>query len=881
MGKDIGQIYTFNRGLVSNLALARLDVERVALSAQVYKNMMPRVFGPMSFRPGTEYVGAVSGKSYFVPFVFGTTDTALIQFKGACVQFWVNEAAITRAAVSASITNGTFTTDLNGWTDDDETGSSSIWRVGGFLRLAGSGFTEARRTQEVTVTDTGEEHALKIVIQRGPVTLRVGSTAGEDDYLSASLGQGEHSLAFTPTGNFFIQFANREKSAKLVNSVAIESGLVSLTAPYTENDLFQIRYDESADVVYLACDGHPQYKIERRSTRSWSIVRYLPEDGPFRPQNITPITISSNSISGDATLTANQPLFKTTHIGGLFRITSVGQRVEVSASGAEQFTNPIRVSGIENSRAFTIAVTGTWAGTATLQRSVGEPGSWVDVVPRYSTNVNTVLNDTLDNQIIYYRIGIKAGDYTSGTAELSLEFSGGSITGVARVTSFISRTSVGAQILSDLGGTAASTIWSEGAWSDRRGFPSAVALTEGRLGWSGRDRLWISVSDEYEQFDDEVEGDSGPIIRSIGQGPVDRINWMLSLQRLLLGTDGSEKSVRSSSFDEPLAPNNFTIKSASTQGSAKVAAVTVDTRGVFVQRSGLRLYELAYSSDSFDYEASDLTNIIPEIGAPGFIFLAVQRQPDTRIHCVRSDGTVAILVFDRLETVKAWVEFETDGLVEQVIVLPRTTEDAVYYLINRNGSRSLEKWALESECRGGDINKCVDSHVVYDGAATTTLSGLSHLNGKQVNVWADGDSLNDANGNAALFTVASGQITVPSPVSKAAIGLPYKGQWLSTKLQNATDVPLTQKKRLDHVGLILGDTHRQGLKVGQDFDHLTPLPLMEKGVAVTTDWTAYDEPTFPINGKWDTDARLAIEANSPRHATVMGAVLNINAHEKA
>jgi hypothetical protein len=57
------------------------------------------------------------------------------------------------------------------------------------------------------------------------------------------------------------------------------------------------------------------------------------------------------------------------------------------------------------------------------------------------------------------------------------------------------------------------------------------------------------------------------------------------------------------------------------------------------------------------------------------VSIGVQRQPDTRIHCVLGDGTVAILTFEAEEEVMAWSTYETDGAVEQVIVLPGAGED--------------------------------------------------------------------------------------------------------------------------------------------------------------------------------------------------------------
>src|SRR3546814_1205797 len=101
-----------------------------------------------------------------------------------------------------------------------------------------------------------------------------------------------------------------------------------------------------------------------------------------------------------------------------------------------------------------------------------------------------------------------------------------------------------------------SDLWSESTWSEHRGWPTAVEFYEGRLWWTGRDKIIGSVSDAFESFDDEIEGDSGPINRSLGSGPIDFINWLIGADRLLIGTESAEIAARSSSFDEPLTPTN-------------------------------------------------------------------------------------------------------------------------------------------------------------------------------------------------------------------------------------------------------------------------------------------------------------------------------------
>ena len=887
--KALNALLAFNRGLVSRLALARLDLKRTSLSAETQTNWMPRVLGSMMLRPGTEYLGATDADAaaILIPFVFATDDTAIIEVTDSTVRVWVDDALVTRNNVTASFSNGAFTTDLTGWTDNDEAGATSAWATGGYMSLLGTGVNAAKREQAVTIAETGTEHGIAIRIERGTVNLRIGSTTGTNDYLDDTLlREGHHSIAVTPTASpMYVELSNIDDVAALVDSIAIEAaGTMEVVAPWAATDLPNIRYDQSGDVIFVACKDVQQYRIERQNEGSWSVVKYTPIDGPFRVINTGPIRITPSALTGDITLTASKDLFTAANVGGLYELTSNGQQVEASVTGEDQWSNDIRVTGVGSAqRSFAITRSGTWVATATLQRSVGEPGDWVDVAT-YTANGVTNYNDGLDNQIIYYRIGVKTGDYTSGQVDLNLTYTAGSITGVVRITKYTSATSVDGAVLIALGGTDSTDDWSEGEWSDRRGWPTSVTLHDGRLWWAGKDKIWGSISDAYDSFDAYFEGDAGPISRSIGSGPVDTIAWLISGSHLLVGSQGSELIARASTLDEPLTPSNFGLKPAEELGSADVGAVKVSTSAIFIQRNKSRVYEMVFDGVNYNYVANDLTAIVPEIGDASFSRIAVQRQPDTRIHVVRGDGKVAVLVYDKTENVTCWVIVETDGLVEDVAVLPGVEEDNVYYLVNRtiNGStkRYLEKWAYESEAQGASVNKCIDSFYTYSGASTTLITGLDHLEGETVVAWGNSKDL-------GTYIVSSGAITLTEAVTTAYIGLPYTAQFKSAKLavavatdQNPT--PLTQRKRIDHIGLVLADTHARGLKYGVDFDTLDDLPLIEAEQEVDQDaiHTAYDTDSMELNGEWDTDTRICLQAASPRPCTVLAAVLSISSHDK-
>lgn len=893
----------FNRGILSDLGLARIDLTRYKMAAELMKNWMCRVLGSMSLRVGTAFLVATKSNLLCkcLPFVFSHNDLARIEVTSAALRILVNDALITRPAVTATVTNGTFIGSLAGWTDSDETGAASTWNAGGFAQLKGTGTNNAILDQQITINEVGTEHALRIVITRGPITFRCGTFLSDDSLIHESfLGVGTHSLTFTPaTSSVWIRFMNPNIPAAYLNSVAIEAaGILELPSPWLQADIPNLRSAQSADVTYIGVPGYQQRKIERRSLRSWSIVLYEPSNGPFRVLNVTPITLTGSALSGDITVTASKPLFKSTHAGALYRIASVGQLVQLAISSDNTFTDPVRVTGVGNQRAFSWQVTGVFVGTVTLQVSVGAPGVWSDVANTTVPSFTPAYNDTFDNQVMYYRLGIKTGDYTSGTANCNIAFSAGSITGIVKLRSITDSTHALASVLQNLGGTTESADWSEGAWSDFRGWPQTVKIHEGRLWWFGS-TLYGSVSDDFENFDDSILGGSAPISRSIGEGAIENIYWALSLQRLLIGTASAEHSARSSSLDEPLTTTNFVIRPSSTEGSDNVDAVRLDKLGLFVQISGRRLFQMEIDYLAYDYKAVDLTLLVPDLNAAGIVQIAVQRKPDTRIHCRRGDGTVGILVVDGAENVLAWQEWESSGaggFVEDITVLPAIAsgEDQVYYVVRRNLSggtvRYHEKWALESQCTGLPEARLLDSHVMYSGAPATLIGGLASLEGLSVSVWGY-NALNpyqDGNGNSpgldlGTYTVSGGQITLSRSVTNACIGLPYTAPWMSMKqaFAAAMGTPLNQLKRIDKLGLVLKNTHAFGIRTGSDFDHLDDLPLADLPVLLAEQeiengdadanaiLNTYDFDMSSFDDVWSTDSRVCLQAASPRPCTIL------------
>ena len=890
---------TFNRGIVSALGRARIDIERISFSAAEMTNWMCRVLGSMMLRPGMEFIGPSKGnaRARSLSFTFSETDKARLEITPGFLRIWKDDALITRPAVSASVTNSSFTTDLTGWTDADESGGESTW-VAGQLSLLGDGDNSARLRQQITVTETTTSHAIRVCVDRGPIQFRVGSTAGNDDiFFETTLTEGENSIAFVPNNaSFWMEISAKRTYAALVDQVSVESaGALELPVPYAEADLRNIRYSQSGDVIYLACKGHQQYRIERRDYDSWSAVKYLTETGPFRRLNATNTTISVDAIVGEITLTASKNIFRDSNVGSLYRIESAGQVIDKDISADDTYTDPIRVTGVGEGRRFGYVISGNITGnTVTAQRSVGTDDNWVDMVtlgPWSGVDVDSSFLDDQDDAIIYYRLGVKPGFWPNpGTVSLALNFGAGSITGICRVTAVASEISATAIVLQSMGGLVASRDWYEGQWSPRRGYPAAVTIYEGRAWWMGADKINGSESDLYESFDDFITEDSGPISRTIGAGPVADVHWALPLGRLLIGTPRNSANVqpgevnanamlsgRSNSFDEPLTATNFNTKIS-------------NAKAIFVDRSGTRLYELALTAESSgydDYASEDLSTLTPDLNKLGILHLAIQEKPDVRVHCVLSDGTASVLVFDRAENVSAWLKVVTDGLIEDISVESGMAEDRVYYHVNRSGVRNYEKWALEDECQGNAANKQADCFTHYSGAAATVITGLSHLNGKMVTVWADGLDVSsyDSNGVHIGPYVASGQLTLTTAASEVVVGLPYEARFKSNTLSSIQAMHPGEVRRIEQIQLSLYNTHVGGLRHGPDFEHMSDLPRVIGGAEVSADTILgidndFADKFFPFGGRYLADSRLCLTAASPRPATVLGCNAILDQHDK-
>lgn len=327
----------------------------------------------------------------------------------------------------------------------------------------------------------------------------------------------------------------------------------------------------------------------------------------------------------------------------------------------------------------------------------------------------------------------------------------------------------------------------DSVWSDEFGYPGAVTLYQQRLVLAGSTKypqtVWFSETGVYLSFELGTD-DSDAMSFTLSSDQLNPIVHLTQMNTLIALTYGGEFTITAGN-DAAITPTNISVKNPSPYGCNSIRPVRVGTEIMFIQRSGKKLYAVAYDPDSYvSYSANDLTVLAEHITAGGVLDMAYQQQPDAFVWLVRADGVLVTMGIDRAQDVVAWSRQLTDGAYESVASIPSETDDVVYALVRREINGQTVRYI---EVFDSTLN--TDSAVTgtsTDGA--TTWTGFSHLEGKTVDVVADGSVMPQA-------TVAGGQITLSRKAKKIEVGLHYETTIQTLTPEIATTEGTTQNAR--------------------------------------------------------------------------------------
>lgn len=395
------------------------------------------------------------------------------------------------------------------------------------------------------------------------------------------------------------------------------------------------------------------------------------------------------------------------------------------------------------------------------------------------------------------------------------------VEGVCIIYSVTDSLTASARVTVPFGATTATVDWYPGRFSEYQPGPSAGALFDGRLWMGGAGNIDGSVSDAYTSFDGSLEGNSKAISKTIGFGPVQQVQWMWAGKNLLIGTETMEIRVASNDFGDTLTQDNCRIVRVSGIGSSAVSPQAVNEVLYLVQRAGTRVFEISNVTKEDGADTKDMMLLHPKIGEAGIVRIGLTMHPEPRIFAVLDDGTVICCLADKTENVVGWTPLSMeDADILDVSVIPDNAEDEVYFVVQRDTTKYIERLSEFAQSVGGDISRHYDSNV-YEATPGTSITGLGHLNGLDVYVWADGREYGP-------YEVAAGAITVPTNAWVHSVtGVKHIGRWVSNRLgQYVPASVLTDRKRVTKVGLVMRDVALSTILYG-DGDEMYPIARLD------------------------------------------------------
>jgi hypothetical protein len=554
---------------------------------------------------------------------------------------------------------------------------------------------------------------------------------------------------YSPDQSYILEFGDQYVRFWRDHGQLLSGGSpLEVATPYVLADLtsakgtFALRFFQSGDSLFIV---HPSYwprELQRVTGTSWTLTRFMPDDGPFMDENTTATTVYASASSGSITLTASANIFAATDVDSLFYLE------------AESITTPPWRAGETG-----IAASAGRRVDLRVYRESGVGGTAGTATPTHTT-----------------------GAANDGSLTWTYEHAGA---GWVRITGYTSGTQVTATVLQTLpvnviGAGNTTTLWAYGAWSDTNGYPSQVSIFRERLVFEQDLTFQFSEAGVLRAFGTKTAGEitaaNGFTRKLYGDG-LGQVQWVHSGANLEIGTAGGELTIQEITTSDPFGPENASVVARTRYRSLNMAALPVNDVTLFIQPSGRKLREWFFDFSRDSFRGPDMTFVSEHITKPGIVQLAYCAEPVSTIYAVRSDGVLLQMTYERENEVVGWSRRQIGGggFVESIASIPNPDDgtDDLWLIVRRtiNGATArYVEWMHQPLEEGDDIADgwYLDSAVRYDGAATTGISGLGHLEGATVRVLADGFTHPE-------LTVASGAITLNFAAAKVLVGFSYPG----------------------------------------------------------------------------------------------------------
>jgi len=860
-------VTNFKSGELSPRLEGRIDLQKYNEAAQTIQNMVVFPSGGVTRRPGTYFAGRTKdgGKVRLINFEYSDEQAYVLEFGTNYIRFFKDGGILTEATTNITAITAAnpavVTAAAHGLSNGDRV---FIGGVAGMTELNNREFTVANKT-----TDTFE---LSGIDSTNFTAYSSGGTVGK---------------------------------------------IVEVTTTYSATDIFEINHAQSADVLYLAHKDHEPAKLTRTTTTSFTLTDIDFIDGPWLDENDTDTTLFATAQTGTVHLVASASLFASSDVGRYVRFREVLEIHHDEWAASTSYANDATVR--YNGHVYKQVTGSTQTSGNTPPVHLEGDETYGSITWRYEhDDTGYVEIVSLNSEI---GIGSKSGTYTlgetvtggtssatgeyvhddgttmfltgiSGTFQSGETLTGGTSSATSTSSSVASTSdkSVKATVQEDdegtttlpdhiVGSSDATKKWSLGAFGGDQGFPKAVAFYEQRLYFAGTtgkpQTVFGSVSADFENHTPGTEDDDAVNI-TIASDQVNVIRHMLPARFFYFFTTRAEITLSGGTGATLVSPTIVNVLRETTFGTSDVRPLRAGNSTILIQKGQEKIKEITFDLDTDGLLGIDLSILADHIPRGGLTDMIWQQEPELILWFVHSDGRLVGLTYDRANAAIGWHDHTIggSGVVESVTAIPSGAEDQVYLSVKRtiDGSTVRHIEYLKTIDFGDDVADAffVDSGLTYDGSATTTVTGLNHLEGETVSVLADGSSHPDK-------TVSDGAITLDRSASKVHVGYSYTSTIETLRMEAGADDGVSQGKIKRIHGVTVRFVNSVGAEVGPDTASLDRIPFRDSSMAMNTAvpmFTGDKEIFFPSG--YDNDARVVIRQTQPLPMTITAIVRRSN-----
>lgn len=643
---------SFGAGELSPALWGRIDLAKYQVGLKRAKNVFIRPHGGIANRPGFQFVGEVKDSTYvprLIEFQFNTIQTYILEFGNEYMRVIKNggqvlEAGKTITAITKA-SPGVVTSAAHGFSNGDEVYISG---VGGMTTLNGRNFRIASKTTDTfQLTDLYDE-------------------AIDTSALSA----------YTSGGTV--------------------AKIYELVTPYAAADVADLKFTQSADVMWLVHPSYEPRRLSRTGDASWTLTTET-----YGTSVSTPATPTVTRVNSDKTSTTLR-----------YKITALNDDTgeESLASTAGSASGPLPSEWGTNDY---MAITWSATSGASRYRIYKEDNDGSGTYGFIGYAVNTSFHD----------INITP-DVSDSPPTTKTPFSGAD-NYPSCVTFYQQRLCYGAT------NNAPSTVWTSQTAAFKNFNISRPARATDSIQFTATSRKVNKIQSMV---------------------PMDGLLLMTSGAEFIVDAGANADAISPSSLR--IRPQGYRGSASLEPIIIGDTVLFLQEKGCVIRDFGYQFATDGYTGNDLTVLAYHLFDGY-QITA-----WAYAQSPRSIVWTVRDDGVLLSLTYMKEHDVFAWTQHDTQGSVEDVACISQDGADVPYFIVTRsiNGQtkRYIERLASRSF---EDVTDCnfLDCSLSYSGEAASTISGLYHLEGQAVVALADGNvvkNLTVANGEITLPNAA-------------------------------------------------------------------------------------------------------------------------------